>query len=224
MIDLEEIGHVALGELARFEDNSELLRGFLDLDYVADLELVARDVDLAAVHLDVAVVDELARREHRGDELGAEHHGVEAALEEADQVFTGIALHPAGFDVNAVKLALADVGVITLELLLGAQLHAEVGELAFAALAVLAGAVFPAVHGALRAAPDILAHTAIDLVFRLTALCHRVLFVKFEFEETRPPVHRDFPVPTGPAPKHEGKDHGSRNASRAETGPRAGGF
>jgi hypothetical protein len=41
---------------------------------------------------------------------------------------------------------------------------------------VLAWAVFPAVHGTLWAAPDILAHTAIDLVFRLTALCHRVLF------------------------------------------------
>ena len=145
---------------------------------VADLHLEARDVDAAAVHLDVAVIDELARGEHGGDELGAIDHGVETALEQADQVFTGIALHPAGFDIDAVKLALGDVGVVALQLLLGAQLHAEVGELALAALAVLAGAVFPAVHGALRAAPDILAHTAIDLVFRLTALCHRVLFCK----------------------------------------------
>ena len=94
-----------------------------------------------------------------------------------------------------------DIGVIALQLLLGAQLHAEVGELALAALAVLAGAVFPAVHGALRAAPDILAHTAIDLVFRLTALCHRVLFDRLRFEETRPPVRREFPEPTGPALK-----------------------
>src|SRR5439155_2830686 len=84
--------------------------------------------------------------------------------------------HAAGLDINAVELALADIGVIALELLLGAQLHAEVGELALAALAVLAGTVFPAVHGALRASPDVLAHTAIDLVFRLTALSHRVLF------------------------------------------------
>ena len=128
----------------------------------------------------MAVIDELARGEHGGDELGAIDHGVEAALEQADQVFTGIALHPAGFDIDAVELALGNVGVITLQLLLGAQLHAEVGELALAALAMLAGAVFPAVHRALRAAPDILAHTAIDLVFRLTALCHRVLLIKFE--------------------------------------------
>src|SRR5436305_4272 len=124
----------------------------------------------------MAVVDELARGKHGGHELGAENHRVEATLEQADQVFAGIALHPAGLDVNAVELALGDVGVIALELLLGAELDAEVGKLAFAALAVLAGAVFSAVDGALGAAPDILAHTAIDLVFRLTALCHRVLW------------------------------------------------
>src|SRR5581483_8864822 len=162
--------------LAGFEHVGELLGGFLDLDEVADLQLVAGDVDLAAVHLDVAVVDELARGKHGGNELGSENHGVETALEKTDQVFTGVALHPAGFNIDAVELALADVGVIALQFLLGAQLHAEVRELALAALAVLAGTVFAAVHGALRAAPDVLAHTAIDLVLRLTALSHRVLF------------------------------------------------
>src|SRR5579863_4970651 len=175
VIDFEEIGHVALGKLVRFEHVHELLGGFLDLDHVADFQLVASDVDAASIHLDVAVIDELAGGEHGGDEFGAVDHGVETALKQTDQVFTGIALHPAGFDIDAVELALADIGVIALEFLLGAQLHAEVGELALAALAVLAGAVFPAVHRALRAAPDILTHTAIDLVFRLTALCHRVL-------------------------------------------------
>src|SRR5207253_7015863 len=82
----------------------------------------------------------------------------------------------AGLDIDAVELALGDVGVIALQLLLGAQLHAEVGEFSLAALAMLAGAVFTLVDRALRAAPDILAHPAVDLVFRLTALCHRVLF------------------------------------------------
>src|SRR5665213_791139 len=176
VIDLEEIGHVALGKLDRFEDRGELLRGLLDLDEVADLDLEARDVDAAAVHLDVAVIDELACGKHGGDEFGAIDYGVETALQQADQVLAGVALHAAGFDIDAVELAFADIGVVALQLLLGAQLHAEVGELALAALAVLAGAVFPAVDGALRAAPDILAHTAIDLVFRLTALGHRVLF------------------------------------------------
>src|SRR5262249_6840628 len=45
----------------------------------------------------------------------------------------------------------------------------------FAALAVLAGTIFAAVHGALRAAPDILAHAAVGLFFRLVALGSRVL-------------------------------------------------
>src|ERR1700681_3244132 len=224
VIDFDEIGHVALAELACFKHDGELLGGFLDLDEVADLDLVARDVDAAAVHLDVAVIDELARGEHGGDEFGAIDHGVETALEQADQVFAGIAFHPPGFDIDAVKLAFADVGVITLQLLLGAQLHAEVGELALAALAVLAGAIFPAVHRALRAAPDILAHTAIDLVFRLTALSHRVLFAYLSVEETRPPVRREFPGADRPNPQSLGADHGSRNAPRAENGPRAGGF
>ena len=116
------------------------------------------------------------RGEDRRDELGAVHDRVETTLEQADQVLAGVTLEAAGLDIDAVELTLADVGVVALQLLLGTQLHAEVGELALAALAVLAGAVFPAVHGALRAAPDVLAHTAIDLVLRLTALSHRVLF------------------------------------------------
>src|SRR5581483_8480399 len=84
VVDFEEIRHVALGELAGFEHVGELLGGFLDLDEVADLQLVAGDVDLATVHLDVAVVDELARGKHGGNELGAENHGVETALEKTD--------------------------------------------------------------------------------------------------------------------------------------------
>ncbi len=70
------------------------------------------------------------------------------------------------------ELLLGNVGVVALELLLGAQLHAEVGELALAALAMLAGPIFAAIDGALGAAPDILAHTAIKLVLGLNSLCH----------------------------------------------------
>src|SRR4051812_43961533 len=69
MIDLDVVGHVALAKLVGFEHEGELLGGFLDLDEVAGLNLIACDIDLAAIGLDVAVVDELARGEHRGDEL-----------------------------------------------------------------------------------------------------------------------------------------------------------
>ncbi len=202
VIGLDEVRHVTLAERVRFQHDRELLGGFLHLDDVAGLQLVARDVDALAVHLDVAVVDELARGEHGRHELGAIDDGVETALEQADQVLARVALQPGRFHVDAVELPLGDVGVVALELLLGAELHAEVGELALAALAVLAGAVFALVHGALRAAPDVLAHTAVELVFRLTALCHRVLVkILIDLRKRALLLHRNWPGPTGSNPK-----------------------
>jgi hypothetical protein len=91
------------------------------------------------------------------------------------------------FDVDRVELTLGNVGVVALELLLGAQLRAEVGELALAALAMLAGAVFTLVDRALRTAPDVLAHAAVEFVLGFCTLCHRVLY-ELLVEETRPPM------------------------------------
>src|SRR5690606_29310542 len=108
--------------------------------------------------------DELAGGPDRRHELGAVDDGVEPALEQADQQLAGIAALALGLAVGAQELLLGDVAVIALELLLGAELQAEVRHLALAALAVLAGAVFALVHGALRAAPDVLAHAAVELV------------------------------------------------------------
>src|SRR5215475_9753829 len=123
----------------------------------------------------MAVADELARGEYGGNEFRPVDDGIEPALEQPDHVRAGIAPHANGFGVDAAELPFGNVAVIAAQLLLGAQLHAVVGELAFAALAVLAGAVFAAVDGALRAAPHILAHAAVDLVLSLVALGHRVL-------------------------------------------------
>ena len=92
----------------------------------------------------MAVADELARGEHGRHELGAVDDGVEAALEQADQVLGGGALEAAGLLVDAAELPLGDVAVVALELLLGAQLLAVVGQLGLAPLAVLAGARFRA--------------------------------------------------------------------------------
>src|SRR3546814_13852841 len=47
--------------------------------------------DAAAVDRDMAMADELARGEHGGDHLHAIDHGVEPALQQADQVLRGIA-------------------------------------------------------------------------------------------------------------------------------------
>ena len=84
-----------------------------------------------------------------------------------------VALETERLDVIRVELALGNVAVIALDLLLGLELGAKVGRLALAALAMLARPVFTLVEGAAGAPPDVLAHPAIDLVFRLRALRHR---------------------------------------------------
>ena len=129
------------------------------------------------------------------------------------------------FLVDAAELPLGNVAVIAAQLLLGLELHAVVGELGLAALAVLAGAVFALVDGALRAAPDILAHAAVDLVLRLVALGHRVLIVD-QVLRIAPSFVPDLPEPTGFEPKRKsvnGKTAG-RETPRGPNGPRDGRF
>src|SRR5262249_57802471 len=139
----------------------KLLRLILDLDEIADFGAIARDRDAPTVHLDVAVADELPRGEHRRHQLRPIDHGIEPALEQPDHMGAGIALHADGFVVDAVELALGDIAVIAPQFLLGPQLHAVIGELAFAALAVLAGTIFVAVVGDLSAGPPNLSLTAL---------------------------------------------------------------
>ena len=121
---------------------------------------------------DVAVVDELARREHGRHELGAIDHRVQPAFQERDQVLRGVALTAGGLFVGARELLFRQVAVIALELLLGLQLQAEVGDFLLAALAVLAGAIGAAVHWRLRTAPDVFAHPAVDFILGAMALGH----------------------------------------------------
>src|SRR5262249_38088057 len=137
----------------------------------------------------------------------------ELALKQPDHMGTGIVFHADGFGVDAVELPLGNIAVIAPQLLLGAQLHAVVGDLAFAALAVLAGTVFAAVDGALRAAPHILAHAAVDLLLRLVALGHRVL-IFWCMRGSRPPLSR-FSRNRQVLAEADGQDRGSRNAARA---------
>src|SRR3546814_279272 len=94
------------------------------------------------------------------------------AFEQADQVLARVALHARRFDIVLLELLFGDVAVIALQLLLGAKLDAIVGHLALAALAVLAGAVFAAVDRALRTAPDVFAHPAVEFILGALALRH----------------------------------------------------
>ena len=80
--------------------------------------------------------------------------------------------HAAGLLEGLLELLLGDVAVIALQLLLGAQLQTIVAGLALAALAMLAGAIFALVVRALRAAPNILAEPAVDLMLRVDTFRH----------------------------------------------------
>jgi hypothetical protein len=140
------------------------LEAGLHLDHVAFLHAVGGDVDPLAVHQHMAVVHELAGGEDRRHELGAVDHRVQAPLQQADQAprcrpcaarprhRCGGTAFRSGRRNSPSASAWREAG-------------AEVRKLGLAALAVLAGAVFAAVHRGLRASPDVLAHPAVDLVF-----------------------------------------------------------
>ncbi len=230
MVDDEVIRQVPLRAADRLEHQRHLPRLLADLDDVALLDLVGRDVHPLAVHRHVAVVHELARGEHRRHEFRAVDHRVETALEQADQVLRRVALDPVGLGVDAAELLLGQIAVIALELLLGAQLRAEIAQLLLAALAVLAGAVFTLVHRGFRTAPDVLAHAAVDLVFGGGSLGHVVCSIisnqrRSSFAGNHSPTDR-LPLAgsakrqTSPPPQSDAKPRPSSDAPAAVNGSR----
>ena len=91
-----------------------------------------------AVHGDRLVRHQLARFGAGGAEAHAVHDVVQAGLEQEQQVGAGVALAAVGFLEVAAELALQDA-VHALDLLLLAQLQAEVGGALAGGAAVLAG-------------------------------------------------------------------------------------
>ncbi len=120
------------------------------------------NVYLAAVDLEVAVGDELARLGAGVRKAQPVDRVVETHLEELEEGFAGLAWPLGSFGEEAAELALQQAVGAT-DLLLLAQLHAAAGELAGAALAVLAGACVAALDGAFAA------HAAIALKEELHA-------------------------------------------------------
>src|SRR5581483_12236875 len=112
LIHLDIVGHIALAERARLQHQGELPRRLLDLDDVADLDAVAWNGHAPAVHFDVAVADELARREYRRYELGTVDNRITAPLEQPDHMGAGIALLAASLLVDAAELTFRDVAVV----------------------------------------------------------------------------------------------------------------
>ena len=99
----------------------ELARGIhgLDLDLVALDGGVARDVDLAAVDADVAVVDELAGSRPALGETEEIDDAVETGLEELEEALAGDAALALGDGERAAELALEQAVDVTELLLLG---------------------------------------------------------------------------------------------------------
>src|SRR3954451_1359115 len=138
VVGLEPGRHLG-GELGRVADE---LRGAgalagLEGDDVAVADLVARDVDAAAVDGPVPVADELAGLAPRGGEAETDEDVVEAALEQREQVLARDALLARRAVVVARELLLQDA-VVPLGLLLLAELDAVLA-LLLAAAAVVAG-------------------------------------------------------------------------------------
>src|SRR6185437_8609900 len=91
-----------------------------DLDDVAGLDQIARDVVLVAVDHDVAVADELTGLRPAGREAEAGDHVVEPALEDRHQRVAGVARAAAGHLEVLAELPLEDA-VVSLHLLLLAE-------------------------------------------------------------------------------------------------------
>ena len=128
-------------------NGSAVAADLADLELVARLELVRRDVRRDAVHGEVAVVDELAGGRSRRGEAGAVDDVVEPQLERAQQVLAGHAGAVLGGDEVVAELLL-EHAVGLADLLLLAQLQPVLADLA-AADAVLAGGRRTALEGAL---------------------------------------------------------------------------
>src|SRR5262245_43860721 len=126
-------------ELDRLAHVDEVLGLVRELDGVLGADLGARDVDPAAVHLHVAVADELSGLPLRQGEAEPEDHGVQAGLQLPEQLLAGDAGLAAGAVVVAAHLTLADA-IDVAELLLLEQADLVLGE-ALAAVPVLAGRI-----------------------------------------------------------------------------------
>src|SRR5205823_12807956 len=137
----------ALDRLERLVDAYDPLAVVLHRHHVSDLHLVAGNVDLAAVHPEMPVADELPGLGAGIGETEPEDDVVEPLLEELEEVLSSLALRRRAARVVAAELRLEEA-VEALYFLFLAQLHAVLGELG-AALSVLPGGIGPPLDGAL---------------------------------------------------------------------------
>src|SRR3546814_1274673 len=122
--------NVAVGEALCFHYQRHFVRLLANADFIAGLHEPRGDVALYAVYINVAVAHDLASREDRRRELGAVDNSIQTAFQETDKVLASVALHTGGFKICLLELLFGHIAIIALQLLLRAQLNAEVGHLA----------------------------------------------------------------------------------------------
>ena len=133
---------------------------FFDVDDVVHLERAGRNVDLAAIDLDVAVRNHLPRGGAGVRKTEVINHVVEARLQNLQHLFARDATAFQRLFVNAAELALHQTVIVT-ELLLLDQAEAVIGVLAAGLGAMHAGTVIAAFE-IFRRAEDRDAETAAD--------------------------------------------------------------
>src|SRR3954453_1659220 len=77
------------GSGERGGDVADLAAGLADFDLVVRLDAEARDVDALAVHQNVIVANQLTTLRAARGEPDAQDHVVQAALDQAEHLFTG---------------------------------------------------------------------------------------------------------------------------------------
>lgn len=169
-VSRDVIGNVAFRQALSLNDERHFNGLAAQTDFVANVHPPRRNIALYAIDQHMAVADKLTGSKHGWCELRTINDGGKAPFKKADQILRCIALHPVSSLVALLELLFRNVAVISLELLLGLELKAIVGNLAFAALTVLAGSIFAAVNGRLGATPDVFAQTAVELVLGAMAL------------------------------------------------------
>src|SRR5207244_1332195 len=122
--------------------------GLPDGNHVARLDRERRDVDLLAVHREVAVAHQLPRLRARGREAKAIGDVVQPPLEQLQQRLAGDAARPLRLLEVAAELVLQHT-VNALDLLLLTQLHPVARELLLPRLPVLPRREVPFLDGAL---------------------------------------------------------------------------
>src|SRR5690606_16135449 len=142
---------LAAGQIERFLDASLALGLLTHGNDVAGLQQHGGDVGGTAVHLDGAVVHQLASFSARGAETHAVNDVVQTRFEQLDEGLTRVAAAAFGFNEVLAELLFQHT-VHALQLLLFAQLHAEIRSARTRGTAMLTGLGFELALGIQRTA------------------------------------------------------------------------